>query len=92
LEVRQFWIAHAGLLVLFLGSCPDHDDGRRGEEEVRGTYLPVDNLVAWFDWCLYYLIVNRREVRSSGISEFLLKARLWYIPLLTFLKHTTKDV
>jgi hypothetical protein len=27
------------------------------------------------DWCTY-LIVNRREVRSSGISESLLMARL----------------
>jgi hypothetical protein len=42
------------------------------------------------DWCTY-LIVNRREVRSSGISESLLLARLWYIyPYLPFLNIQPK--
>jgi len=59
-----------------------------------GTYLPVDNLVAWLIGC-NYLIVNRREVRSSGISESLLMAdgEISGIPALTLLIHyTTKDV
>jgi hypothetical protein len=73
LDVRQFWIAHAGLLVLFwLLGLGEIKGEREEEDENEDRDIPSGRQsCGMVDWCTY-LIVNRREVRSSGISDVVL--------------------